>query len=219
MPSPFPGMDPYLEGGEIFQELHTQFLAEAQGLLQPQLRPKYVAKLELDEDALPFRRQRRIVIYLEARPRVAVASVELLSPSNKAAGLTGQARYLARRASALDSGLHWVEIDLLRGGQRPPLGVELPRQVDYLVYVAQVTAARWNHLVYGWGLRDPLPLLPIPLLGPDQVSLDLGACWRQAYDSTAAHTEANYAGPPCPPPLRSDDLAWAEALLGQHRLR
>src|SRR3989442_5980804 len=46
MPSPFPGMDPFLETNPIFQELHTQILAEMQALLQPQLRPKYVARLE-----------------------------------------------------------------------------------------------------------------------------------------------------------------------------
>src|SRR5258707_7453188 len=46
MPSPFPGMDPYLETNPIFQELHTQMLAAMQGMLQPQLRPKYVARLE-----------------------------------------------------------------------------------------------------------------------------------------------------------------------------
>src|SRR5438093_7051660 len=46
MPSPFPGMDPFLEKNPIFHELHTQMLAEAQALLQPQLRPKYVARLE-----------------------------------------------------------------------------------------------------------------------------------------------------------------------------
>src|SRR5881409_2469892 len=46
MPSPFPGMDPFLETNPVFQELHTQMLAEMQALLQPQLRPKYVARLE-----------------------------------------------------------------------------------------------------------------------------------------------------------------------------
>src|SRR5262249_40360164 len=46
MPSPFPGMDPFLEINPIFQELHTQLLAEMQALLQPQLRPHYVARLE-----------------------------------------------------------------------------------------------------------------------------------------------------------------------------
>src|SRR5580765_3774402 len=46
MPSPFPGMDPFLETNPIFHELHTQILAEMQALLQPQLRPTYVARLE-----------------------------------------------------------------------------------------------------------------------------------------------------------------------------
>jgi hypothetical protein len=46
MPSPFPGMDPFLEANPLYQELHTQMLAEMQGLLQPQLRPKYIARLE-----------------------------------------------------------------------------------------------------------------------------------------------------------------------------
>src|SRR5437764_2923441 len=126
--SPFPGMDPFLEKKPFFEELHTQILAAAQGRLQPQLRPKYVARLEghlsegsvwdptpetvtlhreetainvaavlegaapegstaalaspsvsltqeLDEDELQLRRQRRIVIYVQTRPRQAVASI------------------------------------------------------------------------------------------------------------------------------------------------
>src|SRR5207244_7438996 len=55
---------------------------------------------------------------------------------------------------------------------------------------------------YGWNLREPMPLLPIPLLGNDQVSLDLGACFRIAYDSTGADEEAGYIGNPPLPPLR-----------------
>ena len=43
MLSPLPGMDPFIEKNPIFHELHTQMLAESQGLLQPQLRPKFVA--------------------------------------------------------------------------------------------------------------------------------------------------------------------------------
>jgi hypothetical protein len=271
MPSPFPGMDPYLERNPIFQELHTQMLTEAQAQLQPQLRPKYVARLErhlsegsvwdtpselislsgkepdltvaaaaaapqlestavlptptasatqeLDADELALRRQRRIVIYVRTQARQAVASIELLSPSNKAAGSVGQARYLEKRASALHGGLHWIEIDLLRGGQRPPLAVALPQPRDYLAYVAQATPTGWKHLVYAWGLREPLPPLPIPLLGSDQALLDLGACFQVAYERIAAEDEADYAEPPPPPPLRPDDLAWAEALLQQRGMR
>src|SRR5574341_1391724 len=168
MPYPFPGTDPFLETNPVFHELHTQMLAEAQRLLQPQLRPKYVARLErhlseggiwelevglgslegkepdvvvaggspkdrarfstatlarpsascteeVSPDELALRKQRRIVIYVKSKPRVAVASIEPLSPSNKDRGSVGQARYLEKRSSALRGGLHWIEIDLLRG--------------------------------------------------------------------------------------------------------
>src|SRR5713226_5634544 len=117
-------MDPFLEANPIFHELHTQMLAEAQAQLQPQLRPKYVARLErhlsegsvwnlelgvaplernepditiasgsptqdstgstallarptasaseeLAAGELALRKQRRIVIYVQARPRLA----------------------------------------------------------------------------------------------------------------------------------------------------
>lgn len=271
MPSPFPGMDPYLEKNPLFHELHTQMLAEAQAQLQPQLRPKYVARLErhlsegsvwdmssqmillagkepdltvaataaeaelgstavlpaptasaaqeLDPDEVQLRRQRRIVIYVHSQPRRAVASLELLSPSNKAAGTVGQARYLEKRSSALHGGLHWIEIDLLRGGQRPPLPVTLPQPADYLAYIAQATPTGWNHSVYAWTLRQPLPPLPVPLLGSDQALLDLAGCFRAAYDRIAADDEADYGGLPPPPPLSAEDLAWAEELLRQRGLR
>lgn len=47
MPSPFPGMDPYLEGRE-WMSFHVQYCTELARLLAPKLRPRYVA--------LPMRR-------------------------------------------------------------------------------------------------------------------------------------------------------------------
>jgi hypothetical protein len=44
MPSPFPGMDPYLEG-EMWQEFHQTLANELRAQLMPRLRPKYVALL------------------------------------------------------------------------------------------------------------------------------------------------------------------------------
>jgi hypothetical protein len=272
MPSPFPGMDPYVEANPLFHELHTQMLAAAQARLQPQLRPKYVARLEralsegsvwdlevgiaslkgkepdltvlsssrakhfegsttvlanptaslaeqLQPAELELRKQRRIVIYVQARPRRAVATIELLSPTNKEPGTLGQARYLEKRASALHGGLHWVEIDLLRGGQRPPMPLGIPEPADYLAYVAQATPTGWNHWLYTWRLRDPFPPVPIPLLGADQAVLDLGSCFAEAYDRTAADDEVDYTVEPPPPPLRAEDRDWADAVLRQAGLR
>lgn len=44
MPSPFPGMDPYLEG-EMWQEFHDRLANQISVQLMPQLLPKYVALL------------------------------------------------------------------------------------------------------------------------------------------------------------------------------
>src|SRR5438132_9033972 len=42
MPSPFPGLDPYLEGSR-WLGVHSQLCAEIARQLAPRLRPKYVA--------------------------------------------------------------------------------------------------------------------------------------------------------------------------------
>lgn len=119
----------------------------------------------------------------------------------------------------MHGGLHWVEIDLLRGGERPPIPGEITVDSDYLVYVAQATPTGWNHLVYAWGLRDPLPSIPIPLINPDHASLDLEACFRSAYDRIGADDEADYSALPPPPSLGAEDTAWVDSILRQAGFR
>ena len=43
MPSPFPGMDPYLESPRYWQDFHESFITYAREELQPQLPPRYRA--------------------------------------------------------------------------------------------------------------------------------------------------------------------------------
>lgn len=54
MTSPFPGMDPYLEG-YLWPDVHNRLAAAISELLAPQLAPKYVARIELYtvEDSSP----------------------------------------------------------------------------------------------------------------------------------------------------------------------
>ena len=47
MPSPFPGMDPYLESPAIWPDVHLNLIAGIQATLNPHLRPRYVARAEL----------------------------------------------------------------------------------------------------------------------------------------------------------------------------
>jgi hypothetical protein len=46
MPSPFPGMDPYLEAG-LCPDVHNALSSKLRAFLVPQLRPKYAARLEI----------------------------------------------------------------------------------------------------------------------------------------------------------------------------
>lgn len=55
MPSPFPGMDPYLETPRLWPDVHHGLISGIQAALTPVLRPRYVARTELrvyiaDED-------------------------------------------------------------------------------------------------------------------------------------------------------------------------
>lgn len=182
-------------------------------------RPTASTVEELDADELELRRQRRIVIYVQDRPRRAVTGIELLSPWNKQPDVLARDRYLEKRASALHGGLHWVEIDLLRGGVRPPVRVNTGKATDYCSYVAQATPTGWNHLIYAWSLRDSLPVLPIPLLGNDQARVDLDACFAIAYERIAAEDEVDYTSDPPPPRLSKSDSAWMDQLLRARGLR
>jgi hypothetical protein len=47
MPSPFPGMDPYLESPAIWPDVHHRLISGIQEALNPNLRPRYVARVEL----------------------------------------------------------------------------------------------------------------------------------------------------------------------------
>jgi hypothetical protein len=46
MPSPFPGMDPYLEG-YLWADVHNALASKIRQLLVPKLRPRYTARLEI----------------------------------------------------------------------------------------------------------------------------------------------------------------------------
>src|SRR5438105_5889487 len=55
MPSPFPGMDPYLETPQLWPDVHHEIISQIRGALNPVLQPHYVARIELrvyvsDED-------------------------------------------------------------------------------------------------------------------------------------------------------------------------
>ena len=164
MPSPFPGMDPWLENPMLWPGVQATLASEISHAMNANLPKKFYADIEvrryvcqpddpvirvivpdaiirehqkiLDQAARtagavrgstatlqapiiePLEiRERRVVIRTVDKNRV-VTVIELLSPANKTRGSMGRRHYIRKRNNVLDSSAHFVEIDLLRGGER-----------------------------------------------------------------------------------------------------
>jgi len=143
---------------------------------------------------------------------VLVCAIEILSPVNKRPGQPAWRDYRRKRASLLRSGAHFMEIDLLRGGERPPLGEPVPTAPYY------VTLSRYERrpTVEVWPIQisDPLPIVPVPLLEPDpDVSIDLGELVRAVYERGGFASRIDYRSIPPPPQLATGEAAWIEERL------
>jgi hypothetical protein len=151
--------------------------------------------------------------YLEVRDRASreiVTVIELLSPSNKRAG-GDRAAYLSKRQEFLRSSAHLVEIDLLRGDPRLPVD-GLPAAAYYALVSRSNERPRAG--IWPIEVRDPLPVIPIPLRGPDaDALLDLQKLIQHVYDA-AGYEDYIYSGSP-QPPLGDADSAWAAQLVSK----
>jgi hypothetical protein len=252
MPSPFPGMNPYLEQDDAWHDFHQQFIPQISQVIVPQVRPAYIVKVEehvyIHERSAAEREflgrpdvsivQRhkpssprpttkvlaapaygRIPLaidverqsFVEIRDRQSrelITVIELLSPSNKKPG-GDREQYVAKRRQLLASSVHFVEIDLLRGGPRMPVE-DLP-DCDYCVLVSRAEE-RPDAEIWPLRLRERLPIIPIPLRAADgDARLDLQEALHHLYDA-AGYEDYIYTHTP-QPPLHPDDAAWARQFL------
>ncbi len=259
MPSPFPGMDPYIEGAAVWPDFHNNLATEIQAQLNRLIQPRYYAALtpfvsyellgigqprrRLPDvgiiEAQPGRRESAAAPMIAAPPvesqvlvetpvrlyRVQVflteshelvTAIEILSPANKRRTSEGRDEYLHKRREILASAAHLLEIDLLRGGERPPL----ERPVPVAPYYVVLSRAERRPTVAVWPiqLEDQLPVLPVPLVQPDpDVPLDLGAALTTIYGRGAYALRLDYSQPPPPPPMSDADTAWVDALLSGYK--
>ena len=211
MPSPFPGMNPYLEQDDCWHDFHRRFLPHVADLIVAQVRAKYIVKLvartsiglsEVETEDLDF------IEIQDLRTREVITVIELLSLSDKPSGPHSD-QYLARRVRVLSSAANFVEIDLLRCGRPLP-----PAERPECTYSVMVSRPEDRPRAGFWPirLRDPLPMIPIPLRPPDpDACIDLQAIVHRLYDA-ARYERYIYQGSPVPP-LDSDDAAWAQQFL------
>lgn len=199
MPSPFPGMNPYLEQSDAWEDFHHRFITHAADLLGEQVGPNYLVKDVERRASLEIR---------DRRSRRVVTVIELLSPTNKAPGINRD-EYLNKRSVIFVGHTHLVEIDLRRGGERPQPPT-LPR-CDYYAPVSRIED-RPTLGVWPVGLRERLPVIPIPLTAPDaDVALDLQGVLHRVYDA-GQYRKYIYEGSP-EPLLSAEDASWARQFL------
>jgi Protein of unknown function (DUF4058) len=255
MPSPFPGMDPYIESPELWSDFHNNLASEIQAHLNRHIQPRYFARLtpyvtyevvEIGQahgirpdvgvwhlapapatsttststiSAAPVEslvaleiplRLHRVEIRTTAQQLVTV--IEILSPVNKRPGHQAHLAYHRKRRNLLHSEAHLLEIDLLCGGERPPLERPVPPAVYYVVLRRAERRPRVD--VWPIQLWDRLPILPVPLLAPDpDVALDLGAAVASVYERGAYAQQIDYRQSPPPPPLGNAEAEWLAELL------
>jgi hypothetical protein len=142
----------------------------------------------------------------DRRQRDVVTTIEVLSPWNKSAGQERWDAFQAKRRTVMASHTHWIEIDLLRAGKRPP---EVAGKSAYYALLKRGDAPG-PYEVWYVDLRDPLPTIAVPLrLSYADVPLDLQAVLDDVYRRARYADSIDYTSTIPSPRLRPADLQWA----------
>ena len=243
MPSPFPGMDPYIEQHRLWPDFHDDLIAEIKRFLAAAVPARYVVRTgersyvvlagAEGKDEHPFvpdlgvttpgrrprgsasappestgqngpvqmlalieeRYRENFVEIYEAQPEQRlVTTIEVLSPANKRRGTEGWDLYLRKRQALLLGAANLVEIDLLRGGQRPPMVTPWPASPYYLLVCRKRRAPYCG--VWPASFQERLPVIPVPLDDPDpDLDLDLQPMLAAIYERSRYETSIDYTKP------------------------
>ena len=143
-----------------------------------------------------------------ARNRL-VTCIEILSPVNKRA--PGWQPYHEKRTDLHLSGVHLLEIDLLRRGKRHVVNLGLPEH-HYLFSLWRAGTGRMQ--VWTNRVRQPLPVLPVPLKSPDpDVLLPLKPALDMIYLRGLFNLSIDYDKAPAPPEFSEGDKNWMRQLM------
>jgi hypothetical protein len=212
MPSPFPGVDPYIESQGCWRDFRLTFLVTLSEILNDSLLPRYVSRI--NDRPCPFRYCPDIGIVREEGARATFLEIRRLRQSDPVTVIT-----LFSEDDKTEPGMHlyesWVrdcrlrsrsvvEIDLLHGGLRSLPGIPGSRGD----YYALVWRSDGSITTLCWGVRDPLPMLSIPLPNPDpDVAVDLGAVFATTWNRPRYERYLDYSL--APTAIDESDREWA----------
>ena len=222
MPSPLPGMDPYLESAAVWPAFQRHLVAALYQTLLPGLVDRYRARV------VPRRYTAETILFtsvtrepheeevIELRSRIdgrLLTVLDVTSIGNRTT-TAGRAAYLETRKAAIAEKAGMVEVDLLTQG-KPLLEFDrtgLPPH-DYTVTVTRgVTPDRFE--IYTSGVRKRLPKFKLPLAADDRDSVvDLQLAFLRAFDLGGFDQVLDYAKPlPVDVVLADDDRSWVGEL-------
>jgi hypothetical protein len=214
MPSPFPGMNPYLEHPDRWSTVHNRFIVAIADLLTPLLLPRY--QVDIEKRTIPIEEEIREA-YLEIKEAATgrvITTIEILSPTNKRG--QGRQKYEDKRQRVLSSRTHLVEIDLLRSGESLPMNDAISS--DYHVLISR-EADRPGADLYPFNLQDPMPIIPIPLQATDvEPTIDLKQIIEEIIVRSGYTHFIDYTIDPIPN-LSKPDQVWLDGLLQDLGLR
>jgi hypothetical protein len=170
----------------------------------PQVQPQKVQLVE------PIEIKERFLEVRQVKTHAVIAAIEILSPKNKRGD--GRVSYLKKRQAILENQTHLIEIDLLRACQPMPM-VGVSGLGDYRILVSDA-AQRPNAALYGFSLRDRIPIFPLPLQSNDEpLEVDLQPLLHTVYDEGSFDLRIDYNEPVPAPPLSESDRAWVQQCL------
>jgi hypothetical protein len=221
VPSPFPGMDPFLEGAELWPAFHHNLVFSIYMHLMPSLVDRYRARVK-DRRYVPRpgcaeQTEEFIEIRLRDDDRQ-ISVIEAVSPANKATE-SGRRAYLEHRRIAREAGANIVEIDLVLRGQ--PM-LEYSREGlpdwDYAVTVTRSTQPE-RYEIYTGTLEKRLPRFRLPLAADDRDTVvELNQVFNRCYDQGAFAGMINYRREPTAT-LSEAQRRWVDEHLQLQKLR
>jgi Protein of unknown function (DUF4058) len=259
MKSPFPGMNPWLEG-YLWSDVHNRLANVIAELLAPHIAPKYVARIDIamymDDDPeseigityhdvellrrnnnmlqepavaygnkitteptaiypfiLPIEVKVARVEVRDTENNKLVTAIEILSPINKRK--PNLINYRQKVTELHKSGVHVLEVDLLRRGTRPFDYKKSNKHYQMMLLRAKTNKAA----VWAVGIHDELPVLPVPLLAPDpDVALDLGQALDIIFERSLYHLSIDYKKEAAPPVFSEEDLAWIQTIVSGEKV-
>jgi Protein of unknown function (DUF4058) len=246
MPSPFPGMNPYLESPQGWAGIHHWLITELARTLGAQLPPHYYVAVEErvydindPESALIGVPDNSIIRtaasttpepILLAQHSVTGSLATLSQPTSVILPIPTEVKtgYLELRLAQSHQVITIIEILSpvnKQGDGRTQYETKRQRILTSSAHLVEIDLLRKGKMrpradLYGFNLQDAFPIFPIPLQGDDRaIPIDLKLLVDNLYDLGRYSLRCDYAQAPPEPALDSADREWCDRVLRDCTLR